>query len=109
MWRDVKPASMHSLRHGKLRDKTASTGAIAIYIALRVCKQVSLFGFGSGSGEQRLPGCVEQGPPPCAKYYGHACIRMDHYMLRDTLPHNLILEHLWIQRLANHSKVTGYC
>ena len=70
---------------------------------------MSLFGFGSGTGEQRLPGCAERGPPPCAKYYGHACIKMEHYLGRDTAPHDLELEHRWISRLAERRVLSGYC
>ena len=104
-----------------------------MHLALRLCGEVALFGFGSGSGEQRLPGaatlchehstptrrsraamrsvaeCAERGPPKCAKYYGHACIKMEHYLGRDTAPHDLELEHRWIRALAGKRLLKGYC
>jgi hypothetical protein len=115
-----------------------STGAIAVHLALRLCGEVALFGFGSGSGEQRLPGtathaptaraapgrtgaraltrcdaCVpdcapERGPPRCAKYYGF-CVRTEQYLRRDAAPHNLEAEHRWIRALAAKRSVIGHC
>ena len=49
-----------------------STGALAVHVALQLCRQVSIFGFGNssllGSGCERVDETHEQGSP-CDRYY----------------------------------------
>uniref|UniRef100_A0A7S4B4M6 Uncharacterized protein n=1 Tax=Chrysotila carterae TaxID=13221 RepID=A0A7S4B4M6_CHRCT len=90
--------------------KTPSTGAVALYVAMRMCAHVSVFGFGNATGAGRLPQCeTDLGPPKCAKYYGHACIKLSDYDIKDTRWHDLEMERAWIRQLAETRRVDAFC
>mmetsp|Transcript_40440 Transcript_40440/g.86249 ORF Transcript_40440/g.86249 Transcript_40440/m.86249 type:complete len:325 (-) Transcript_40440:195-1169(-) len=122
MWRDLSEiAGVHVPQPGQ--QKTLSTGAIAIFVALRLCDRLSIFGFGTRRDwddtrvRRRCPpeGNATRLPKKlhpyhgCGKYYGHTCIAMNNYLEKDTRAHNIQAEHLWIDFLSHNGRLIEYC
>ena len=100
--------------------KTLSTGAVAIFVALRLCDRLSLYGFGTrrewdvARKRRRCPPEPNASWPQhpyhgCAKYYGHMCISLRNYLEKDTRFHDLEAEHQWIDFLSRSGRLTEYC
>eukprot|EP00965_Chrysotila_dentata_P256520 6212567-Pleurochrysis_carterae.AAC.1 len=90
--------------------QSPSTGAVALYVAMRLCANVSVFGFGNATGAGRLPQCeTDIGPPKCAKYYGNKCIKLSVYDVRDTRWHDLEMERAWLRQLAERERIDAFC
>ena len=88
----LSPRMVTFAKHMLRTASMPSTGLMALALALHLCGNVSVFGFGRNRSL------------PCAKYYG-PCVALSEY---DSSPyHDLGQEHVWLRRHTAHQGNTG--
>lgn len=89
-----------------------TTGAVALFAALRLCDEVNIFGFGNGSWDCENPGariCAKYSSLPvrlragCRKWASLGLERYVSEVTRDS--HELVLEWVWIEHLKQQGRV----
>ena len=126
LWHEAR-ASMRQVLPASVtisRGKYPSTGAMAIFVALRLCSSVRIFGFGNESHPWNCPVPHRQASQPtCGRYFRsdafghvlsrsvrHSCGKWWRYAeyLRDSAPfHDLSMELNWVAQLVHNTTVVG--
>lgn len=85
--------------------KSLTTGIITVYVAMQICKNVTIYGFGNYSDTGIISSCQENlGVPKCAKYYGHVCISWKGYR-KDLRFHPIDMEYEWYRFLESKKHI----
>lgn len=103
LWQEVR-ASVRTAANRTARGTYPTTGALAIWIAVRLCERVRIFGFGNGTWN-----CVPPGRAVCSKYWvlpsknlrTHSCDPWwgyDNYVRKQGW-HDLLAEGAWIEAM----------